>query len=51
MLICSIREALVNLGEDHDDLILVDIGDRFVVDGGLIKLYLLSVRAASKDQR
>lgn len=40
MLVCTVSEALVDLGEDHDYFVLVDVGDRFVVDDCLIELRL-----------
>lgn len=43
MLVRTVRKALVDLGEDHDYFVLVDIGDRFVVDNSLVELCLLSV--------
>lgn len=40
MLVCAVRKALVDLGEDHDYFVLMDVGDRFVENDNLIELYL-----------
>lgn len=38
MFVCTVYESLIDLGEDHDDLILLDIGDRLIESKGLVKL-------------
>ena len=38
MLIGTVDQALVDFGEDHDDLVLLDVWDELVVDHGLIEL-------------
>jgi hypothetical protein len=39
VLVRAIDESLVDLAEDHDDPVLLFVGDRFVVDDGLVELY------------
>jgi hypothetical protein len=46
MFVRAVCEALVDLGEDHNYFVLVNVGNRFVVDDSLIELCLSSVYAS-----
>jgi hypothetical protein len=38
VLVRAIDETLVDLAENHDDLVFLLVRDGFVVDGGLVEL-------------